>query len=249
MEWFSVCYVFGPMPVSEAIERATEIQARAHGAVVEADVLAMIGGLTAMQGDVDRGWSLMRGARQTLRDAGLFVTAEAYALMEASVALRAGNHEASERVLREGLAELERLGDQASATTTALTLADCLYSQGRLDEVEPLCLWARERTNADDLVNFVFLAGLEGLLLARRGHREEAEQSARRAVELGETTDFFDARAWPRLVLAETLALAGRTDEAAESGAQALAIHEAKGDVTGAARARERLAEAGVPVG
>ena len=242
-------YVFGPMPVSVALERMTEIQARAHGALAAAHVSAIIGWLKAMKGDVGRGRALMRSARQTYRDAGLVVTAGATAMLEASIAWRSGNDEASERLLREGLEELERIGEQGYAGTMALSLADCLYSQGRLDEAEHLCSWVRERSDADDVVNFVYLAGLEGLLLARRGHHEEGVRSARRAVELGETTDYFEARAWPRTALAETLALVGRMDEAAESGAQALAIYAAKGDITGAARVRGRLAGLGIEVG
>lgn len=68
-------------------------------------------------------------------------------------------------------------------------------------------------------------------------------------MELAETTDFYDARAWARLMLGETLALAGRMDEASDEAAAALAHYDAKGDVTGATRARERLVTLGIEVG
>jgi hypothetical protein len=68
-------------------------------------------------------------------------------------------------------------------------------------------------------------------------------------VELAETTDFSEARAWARLMLAETLALAGRAGESSQEAAAGLAHYDAKGDLTGAARARERLVGLGIEVG
>jgi len=170
-------------------------------------------------------------------------------MLEAKVEFRAGDTAREEAVLREGLELLERIGDRSYYPTAALSLAKCLYGQERYDEVGPLCGAARETTGADDLVNFVELAGLEGGLLAQRGSHDEADLRARRAVELAETTDFFEIRAWARLMLAETLALAGRMDEASEQAAEGLAHYDAKGDVTGAARARERLDVLGISAG
>jgi class 3 adenylate cyclase/tetratricopeptide (TPR) repeat protein len=249
MGWLCGCYVFGPLPVHDAIERVEAIRARAPGTLLEAIASAMFGQLTAMQGEVDRGRLLMQSARQTWRDTGLLVMAEALAMNEAAVEWRAGDRGAMEGVLRAGLEELERLGDQAYAATTALSLADCLYTQGRLSEAKELCARGRELTSIEDVVNFIFLEGLDAGFSAREGRHEEAETSVHRALELAETTDFFEARAWARLMVAETLALGGRSPEAVEAAAEALAIHEAKGDVTGAARARERLVELGIQVG
>nr|MBA3566348.1 hypothetical protein [Actinomycetota bacterium] len=72
---------------------------------------------------------------------------------------------------------------------------------------------------------------------------------AQRAVGVADTTDFFELRAWSRLWLAETLVVAGRSADASETAASILLIHEAKGDVTGAARTRERLVELGIEHG
>jgi len=242
------CLVWGSMPVGEAIERAMDPRLSSFGQVGEAAVSLRIGLLTAMRGDVGGGRALVQGARRTLRDAGLFMVAEGGSMYEADIAWRAGDTETWEHLLRDGLGRLRELGAHTHAATVALNLADCLFVRGRLSEIDSLCSWARDRTDADDVVNAVFLGGLEGLVLAGRGHLDDAERSARRAVELGDTTDFFDSRAWPRIVLAETLAFGGRMDEAAELGAQALAIHEAKGDVTGKAQRRERLAVLGIAV-
>ena len=88
-----------------------------------------------------------------------------------------------------------------------------------------------------------------GLLHARRGEHEQAEECSRRAVALAETTDFYPARSYSWAYLAETLALSGRSEEAAEAAAQSFEILEAKGDVAGAAQFRSRLALLGVTVG
>ena len=242
-------YRYGPTPVGEAIERVQALRRREHGALAEAWSRTVLGLLLAMQGEIDRARELVRGGRQAFFDAGLFMTAGGMSMPEAKVEHRAGDFAAEERVLREGLEVLARIGDRSYYPTVALDLGRCLYNQERYDEVGRLCEAARETTGADDLINFVELDRLEGGLLARRGRHEEADEHARRAVALVETTDFSEARAWARLMLAETLALAGRMNEAAEEAATGLAHYDAKGDATGAARARERLADLGIEVG
>ncbi len=134
-------------------------------------------------------------------------------------------------------------------STQALLLAECLYRAGADDtEIEELCAKARETTAADDLINFVWLDMVSGLLHARRGEYEQAEERSRRAVALAETTDFHGARSYARAYLAEVLALSGRSEEAAEVAAEAFEIFEAKGDVTAAAQFRSRLSSLGVEV-
>jgi len=246
------CYIFSPIPVSEAVERVDQIRRDADASgLLEAWSSACLGRLLAMRsnGDVERARELVRRGRQAHRDAGARLTWAAMAMAEAHVEWRAGRLDAMELVLRAGVDALERLRDRGFCPTVTLYLADCLLAQGRLDEVEALCVRARELTSADDVVNFVFLDGVEGVLLGHSGRPEEGCELAKRAVELAETTDFFELHAWSRMWLAESLAIAGRNAEAAENAARALAIHEAKGDLTGGARARERLDKLGIPTG
>ena len=68
------------------------------------------------------------------------------------------------------------------------------------------------------------------------------------ALTRADTTDYFFARAESRLFFAEAVSLAGNAGEAATWAADGLALLDAKGDLTGAARARERLAEIGIEV-
>ena len=206
-------YRFGPTPVGEAIDRVEAIRRDESGGLAEAWSRGALGVLLAMQGEIERARELARGGRQAYFDAGLLMTAGGMSMGEAEVERRAGDDGRAEEVLREGVELLERVGDRSYYPTAALQLALCLYDQERHEEVEHLCEVAREATGADDLINFVELEGLEGGLLARRGSHDEAEVHAQRAVALAETTDFYFARAWARLMLAETLAsLAGRMD-------------------------------------
>ncbi len=182
-------YSLGPTPVHEAVERVAEIRRSEQGALAEAWSNAVLGRLFASQGDIDRARELMRGARGVYYDAGQFLTAGGMSMAEARVELRAGDRGREERVLREGVELLERIGDRHGYyPTVVLELAKCLYDQGRYDEVERLCGIARETTQADDLVNYVGLAGLDAGLLAQRDRHEEAGEHARRAVELAETS-------------------------------------------------------------
>ena len=124
-----------------------------------------------------------------------------------------------------------------------------MYLESRYDEAEMLCATGRAYTTPDDLVNFVYLDMLEGGICAWRGRHDEAEDRLRRAVTLADTTDFYWLLGTSRVRLAEALALAGRTVEAAETAADGLRHYDAKGDVSTGGPARERLSSLGIEVG
>jgi hypothetical protein len=67
-------------------------------------------------------------------------------------------------------------------------------------------------------------------------------------VELADTTDYAYARPVAHSYCAETLALGGKTPEAVDHATTAMEILDAKGNVTLAARLRERLVAVGVDV-
>ena len=250
MHWIDASCLFGPMPVGEAIERIEELQERdsSGSLLTEARGAVFLGMLAAMQGDVDRGWELVRRGAAMFRDAGLAVTAAGMAMGEARVAVMAGDLQAAEHVLRSALEVLERFGDRGFHPTIALELALLLYSQGRYEEVEALCSTGRDLTAAHDLINFVYLDMLEGCLYAQRGQHVDADERLRRAIALAETTDFYWLRGSAQLFMAEALLLAERRAEASEAAVVGLAHFDAKGDKTGAASARERLGVLGIEI-
>jgi tetratricopeptide (TPR) repeat protein len=199
-----------------------------------------------MKGDIDRALELVRGARQMFTDAGLLVSAHRYAFSEADIEIRAGAWQQAERTLRKAFDDLEELGVHGYSSTIAAILAMVLVSQRELASAHEALDQARQNTAADDLLNFVFIGFVEGRLLAHENRLAEAEAVGRHAVELADRIDFCFSRPLAHSYFAETLALAGKPEEAARHATTALGILEAKGDVMLAARVRERLAAAGV---
>ena len=241
--------VFGPLPVEEGLRLTESALERAKGKLLfEARLWSTCGRLLAMRGEADRGRELVRAGLDRAREAGLLVDAAAGSMAAAFVELHAGDLQAAERIAREGLPELERLGDRAHHPTLALMLADVLVLQGRYDEAESWCRTARETSGPDDLVNFVDLDLIEGFLRAQRGEHDDGAAQVRRGLALAETTDFFDVRGRGQEALAHTLVLAGKKGEAREAAERAVAIFEGKGDVPFAARARRLLDEVAVSV-
>ena len=106
----------------------------------------------------------------------------------------------------------------------------------------------RETSAPDDLVNFANADLLEGFLLAQRGDTLEGERIVRRGVALCERPTSTSSAAARQELLAHTLVLAGKKDEAREAAERAVAIFEAKGDLPLAARARRLLDEVAVSV-
>jgi class 3 adenylate cyclase/tetratricopeptide (TPR) repeat protein len=241
--------VFGPTPVVAAIERVQAMSRVDLGILFDASTSTYLGILYAMNGEIERAREHVRVGRQAYLDAGMLVTGAAHAMSEYMVEQRAGDLAAAETSLREGLDVLGRVGDRFYYPTAAVVLARILYEQGRYDEAQVWCDRARETTSADDLVNFVFFEAIEGCVLARRQEFDEAEKRSRSALERSHAIDFTEGRAFVRAYRAEVLALAGRSEEAAAAARDGLSIRQAKGDVTAAARERERLSELGIEVG
>ena len=241
--------VLGPTPVAEALPRAeTALSNAAPSSLAEASAQRAVGKLRSCQGSFDDGRELHARGRQTFHDAGLQVTAAGWAMSESEIEWRADDYAAQERILRESLETLDRLGDQFFFSTVALRLADCLLQTRPFDdeEVARLVEVARDRTLAGDLVNFVYLDGIEARRLAHAGSTTEASELARKAAGTADTTDNFDVRSHAWYSLAETLVLVGELDEAAGAATRSIEVRTAKGDVAGAAALARQYEALGV---
>jgi class 3 adenylate cyclase/tetratricopeptide (TPR) repeat protein len=240
-------YVFGPTPVPEAIERVREFEeAAGESSLLQAGAATTLARLLAMQGDIDRARELHHAARETYWAAGMQVSAASVALHTSWIEQRAGDVVAWESAVRSALEVFDTLEERAYNATFNADLAECLHAQGRIDEIPVLCERIRSLSPPADLVNFVYADALEGCVLAHEGRHDEARSLVGHALEVAETIDYFFIRAGMRLYLAEVNSLAGRSSEATSAAAEALRLFSDKGDVTGAARARERLDRAGV---
>jgi tetratricopeptide (TPR) repeat protein len=238
-------YIFSPIPVDDALARVSELSRDDDGPLVRAEERLVIGSLLSMKGEIDRALELVRGARQMYADAGLLVSAWR-GTFEADIAVRAGDWPNAERILRKGFDHLEELGEHSYSSTLAAVLPIVLVSQRKLAAAREALDQARRITTDDDLINLVFIGFAEGRLLAHEDRLAEAEAVGRHAVELADRIDFCFARPLAHSYFAETLALAGKPEEATHHATTALGILEAKGDVMLAARVRERLAAAAV---
>jgi hypothetical protein len=242
----------GPTPISVALPWAVSAHERAApGSLAEASALRAIGEFRAWQGEIDEGRAIHARARDTFHEAGLYVTAAGGAMGAAEIEWRAGDLDAQERILRDAVATLDELGDQFFFSTLALQLADCLMLTRPPDddEVAALCEAARERTLAGDLVNFVYLDGIDARRLGHAGSGPEGADLGRKAAATADTTDNFDVRSHAWHALAETLLLTGELEEAGRAAARSIEIRTAKGDVAGVAALERRYEELGIHPG
>jgi len=240
--------VSGPITVNAALARTAELSRENDGPLVRATEHAVTGTLLSMRGEIDRALELVRGARRVFADAGHPVLAGSYANAEGTIEMRAGAWQQAEQTLRDGLTDLEERGERTYSSTLAAMLAIVLVSTDRLADARVALEQARRTTASDDVINFVFIGFTEGLLLARENRFSEAETVARRAVALTDGIDFRFGRPLAHSYFAETLALAGRPEEAGRHAATALRLLEDKGDVMLAERMRERLTAVGLRV-
>jgi tetratricopeptide (TPR) repeat protein len=233
----------GPVPTREATVQCERLLESARGRVhAQAAISLSLGALLGMRGEIRRARELVRPAAATLREMGLPSTCQISYVFVADVEEHAHDLDAAERLLREGLEELDRLDDRAWSSTVSMLLAHLLARQGRDEEAQAMLQVAREWSSPDDIINIAGLGALEGLLLARRGGYIEAERLAKAAVATAETTDMPWVRGTAAEHLAAVLELADRRDEARSELERALKIYEARGDAPHSRRLREELA-------
>jgi class 3 adenylate cyclase/tetratricopeptide (TPR) repeat protein len=138
---------------------------------------------------------------------------------------------------------LEELGHREQLSQDAGRLAQAYYELDRLEDADAWAGRGARLAEGDDAHAPILCRLVKAKVLARRGDHDEAERLARRAVEISEETDMLIDHAQTFADLAEVLALAGRTEAAAEAYEQALARCERKEYLVLAERVRARLLE------
>jgi class 3 adenylate cyclase/predicted ATPase len=242
LQFVLIAVLSGPMPVEPALELVDDIRNRADGARrLEMSALRAHAHLEAMRGNFDTARSEIAEAIALGEELGLD-SAPGVLRSAGEIELLAGDPVAAERPLRVACDALERRGDWGHYASVAPSLADALSGQGREDEAEPLIELAARWTLADDADAQRSQLRVRANLLAHRGELEEAERLAREATERGARTDYLHDHAVALMDLARVLELAGNREQAAAALEEALALHERKGSVVMAERARERLA-------
>ena len=239
--WLASAAFFGPVPVTQGIERCTTIVDQLQDLrSMRAQALHFLAGLHAMAGRFDTADTLLEDAHDTLDK--ISVTVQwAVSHTEVLVALLKGDLEHAEELLRPGRAWLEETGERNLLPMTVALLARVLYEQGRLDEAFACTEQTRELAVEQDVVVQAIWQGVQARILATRGAVEEAERLAQTAAGLADRTDFASFAGDALLDLADVLDQAGKSEAAGAAARQALGRYERKGNDVSAARARAML--------
>jgi len=227
---FALAAVYGPMPVEECIAACEEIAARVAGdRQAEAAVHCVLGQLEAMRGRFDSARELCRRALAMFEELGLVVDAATAALSAGRVELLAGDAVAAEAALRRGYEYFAGVGERYLQSSLAGLLAEAVFCQGRWDDAEALAKETRELAAADDVDAQMLWRLQQSRVSAVRGNVATAEQLAREALELLESTDDDVSKITALATLASVLRLAGNRQEADERLALARDLADAKG--------------------
>jgi tetratricopeptide (TPR) repeat protein len=140
-----------------------------------------------------------------------------------------GDPDEAERLGRDGIDALERMGETGYRSTGAAYLAELLALRGDLDGAEDMLRIGAESTSEDDMSSLAILARARARIALRRGRADEALRHARESVDVTETSDYIVEQAESRLALADALEFAGRLDEAAGEVEQAIERLRRKG--------------------
>jgi class 3 adenylate cyclase/tetratricopeptide (TPR) repeat protein len=234
-------YFDGPMPVSEGLRRLNDLSSGA-ARWLPALNSGPRAGFEAMLGRFDDARRSFARCLEAMEELGLKLDAAAErGHVGGFLETLAGDLVTAERHLRDGLVELERMGEKGYLSTTAAQLAGVLYAQGRYEEAEEFARMSELAATPGDLGPQMMLRGVRAKVLARLGRLRDAEALAREAVALGEKTDFLNNLGDVHVDLAEVLRLAGRSEEAEAALEEAMRRYEQKGNLVSADQTRRLL--------
>jgi class 3 adenylate cyclase/tetratricopeptide (TPR) repeat protein len=231
--------LFGPRPADEALRTLDSVLPENPGP----GALLARARLLAMLARFDEAWALARPAAERARELGGFLPGNLSRgdgdLGE--IAALAGDHATAAAHLRRECDRYQRGGDRASLSTLAPQLGRSLCALGCHDEAEPLAQLGRELGGDQDLVTQMLWRQVQARVHAHRGQHAEAERLAREAEAMAERTDALNHQGDALCDLAEVLAAAGRTDEAAAALEQAIDRYERKKNLATLAQVRRQL--------
>ncbi|MDQ2854065.1 MAG: AAA family ATPase, partial [Chloroflexota bacterium] len=242
----SLCLAWwqGPTPVSEALEKVRAVADEEARGMHLLPTQVTIGVLLVMDGRVEDGLRAIRAGRAALAELGIELGRAGTAMAMGEALSIAGRYDEAIAEMRDGADSLERMGERGILSTLAGQLAIALARVGQLDDAERNALLARDATTAADVASQVAWREALALVASRRGDHERAEQLAAEAFAFVAQTDALNMRADAGALLAEVMVAGGKAEAAAVVRREALALYEAKGNQTSAARMREGLAAA-----
>jgi tetratricopeptide (TPR) repeat protein len=236
-------FVWGPGRVEDGMAYAEELVERlGHVPGVQQFALHLRAHMQARLGQFKGALEAIDMYRSNLRELGKEREYAATANCVWDVCTWSGDLEHGEEVLREAYEFLERRGNKAFLSNTAIQLGNAVVRQGRLEEAERFCELGEELTASEDFENEAGLALLRARILAARRDLVRAEEEARRAVEIASGTEALELAADAWLTLGKVLRTNGDAGDRA-AASEALALYERKGNVVGAGWAQTFLDE------
>jgi class 3 adenylate cyclase/tetratricopeptide (TPR) repeat protein len=230
---YGVAASLGPTTVDDAIARCEWcIEQTAGDRQSEGNLLALLGGLYAMQGAFDHARTLVARGRALLEELDLDVEVARIDLEAWRVEMLSGNLDAAEREARKAYELLEAHGEKYLLSTVAGSLAQTLLQRnGSLDEAELLAEQTRALATEADVGTQALWRCVKGRILAERGSFAEAEALVRAGLKVLEPTDAVLLQLDACLDLGEVLSMAADTVGARDAYDAALRLAERKGGV------------------
>ena len=230
----------------EGIRRCEEIRAwlpddRFIGAM--ADILQ--GGCKGQLGQFEEGRRQQRRAEEVVFDMGQKLWLGGVAMNASWLDMLAGDLEAAERRLRQGMELLGSIGELGYRSTMAANLAHVLYEKGRFAEAAEMIGVSEDLGASDDLVNQIQLERDPSEAPRPGGAGRGGRRLAEEAVAMSDGTDFWDNLSIAPENLGEVYRLAGRRDEAVAAFGRALDVLERKGVVPAVEQIRAKIAAVG----
>jgi tetratricopeptide (TPR) repeat protein len=230
---------FGPLPVEEGIARCRRFHDEAvDDPFIRGNALVEQGALEAMRGDFPLARQLVAEGLETIAGLGFALRAAMSSQEAFYVEMLAGDLEAAERIARDAVATLERMGERGYLSSAAALLAHALADRGELDEAERFSRTSEDAAAADDAFSQVLWRSARAKIRSRQGALEEAEVLAREAVAVAERTDLLNTHGDTLADLGDVVARADRPAEATAVFEQAAEIFGRKGNLASFERVR-----------
>jgi predicted ATPase len=237
----AIALFFGPAPVERAIAECHRLlDEYKSDRASEANVLAWLGALQAMTGEFAEGRACVAAAEAIHEELG-HVAVSNIPRARAAIELLAGTPDAAVPALRETCERLVGQNVTAVLATLASELANVLCDAGSPDEAESWVELAERSTGEGDLDAAFAWRYAAVRLLTRRGAIEDAEQMARKALNLVSRTDALNRHADCLIAAADVADAKGLEETARQHAREALHLYERKGNVVSAEHVRSRL--------
>ena len=198
----------------------------------------------AMTLRTDEAVEALEESSQVLDELNELIASMLYRRGAAEARALVGDFAGAERDLLARWSYFEAAGSRTRlwAIDTAVALSTVYCDEGRWDEAERMAASVRDAPlNAPNAVDVAAKRlAVEARLAARQGRYDEAVAFAEQAAA-SVAPDRLEDRGVFWQVLADVERAAGRTEAAAASATTAIGLFEAKGNLTGAARARALL--------